>query len=79
MDTPGIRSFSLHEPTPEAVASFFPEIVAAAAACRFADCRHRGDMGCALPRAIAKRHVRPERLESFLLLMDEAEEGAAGR
>jgi ribosome biogenesis GTPase len=74
VDTPGIRSFSLHEPTAEVVASFFPEIVAAAAACRFADCRHRGDQGCAMPRAIAQRRVRPDRLESFLLLMDEVVE-----
>ncbi len=74
VDTPGIRSFSLHEPTAEVVASFFPEIVAAAADCRFSDCRHRGDLGCALPRAIQRRQVRADRLESFLLLMDEAEE-----
>jgi ribosome biogenesis GTPase len=74
IDTPGVRSFALPSPSPEALRAFFPEIVAAAGACRFADCRHRGDAGCALPGAIAAGRVRGARLESYLALTGAPEE-----
>lgn len=66
VDTPGIRSFGVLEPDETALRAFFPEIFAAADGCRFADCRHRGEAGCAIPKAIAAGRVRVERLESFL-------------
>lgn len=65
VDTPGIRSFGLVEPGEAALRAFFPEIYAAADGCRFADCRHVGEAGCALPRAIAEGRVRADRLESL--------------
>jgi len=71
VDTPGIRSFSLHEPTESALRAFFPEVFEAARSCRFSDCRHRGDEGCAVPAAVESGEVSPDRLESFLTLMDE--------
>ncbi len=66
VDTPGVRSFGLLEPDEAALRAFFPEVYAAAEACRFADCRHRGEAGCALPEAVRAGRVRAERLESFL-------------
>ncbi len=66
VDTPGIRSFGLLEPDESALRAFFPEVYAAAEGCRFADCRHRGEAGCALPAAVAAGRVRAERLESYL-------------
>jgi ribosome biogenesis GTPase len=71
VDTPGIRGFLLHEPTLEALAEFFPEILEAAEACRFADCAHDGDAGCALPEAVAEGRVHPDRLVSFGILLAE--------
>lgn len=75
IDTPGIRSFQLAEPTLEALEAFFPEIVAAAAECRFADCRHAGDAGCAVPEAMRRREVDADRLDSYRTLRDEIERG----
>jgi ribosome biogenesis GTPase len=75
VDTPGIRSFSLHEPGEEALRDFFPEIFAAAERCRFANCAHAGDDGCAVPAAIESGGVLAERLESFLVLMAEIRGG----
>jgi ribosome biogenesis GTPase len=71
VDTPGVRSFSLSEPTEDALRAFFPEVFEAGESCRFSDCRHRGDEGCAVPAAIASGKIVPERLDSFLALMDE--------
>jgi ribosome biogenesis GTPase len=74
IDTPGVRSFALPEPSPGALREFFPEVFAAAEGCRFADCRHRGDGGCALPAAVADGRVRVARLESFLTLTGDADD-----
>jgi ribosome biogenesis GTPase len=75
VDTPGVRSFSLHAPTAAALREFFPEIARAAESCRFSDCRHRGDEGCAVPAAVAVGEISPDRLESYLVLMDEIRAG----
>jgi ribosome biogenesis GTPase / thiamine phosphate phosphatase len=60
VDTAGVRSFYLPPLERGEVVAAFPEIAAAAADCRFADCRHSGDAGCAVPG-----RVSPERLDSF--------------
>ena len=71
VDTPGIRGFLLHDPTLDALEAFFPEIFEAARACRFGDCSHAGDGGCAVPDAVADGRIHPDRLESFLILLAE--------
>lgn len=53
IDTPGIRSFGLWEVDADALRSWFPEFDAPAAACRFRDCRHHAEPGCAVRAAVA--------------------------
>jgi ribosome biogenesis GTPase len=72
VDTAGIRSFWLPPMAPADIAAGFPDIVAAAGDCRFRDCRHMGDAGCAAPAA-----VEPERLESYRALIEAAESAVA--
>jgi ribosome biogenesis GTPase len=72
VDTPGVRSFALASPSEQALAEFFPEIMDAAARCKFSNCSHRGDSGCAMPEAIRERIVHPDRLESYLALVQPA-------
>jgi ribosome biogenesis GTPase len=74
VDTPGVRSFGLPSATREAVHEFFPEIAAAAAECRFGDCRHEGDEGCAVAVAVREGRIRVDRLDSFLALREEAKD-----
>ena len=74
VDTPGIRSFGLKEPSEAALRAFFPEIFEASESCRFADCKHTGEAGCAMPAAIARGRVRRERLESFQTLLEGVED-----
>jgi ribosome biogenesis GTPase len=71
IDTPGIRSLELagHE---AGLDETFSDIVAIARGCRFADCRHEGDPGCAMPAAIAAGQITAERLANARRLASEA-------
>lgn len=68
VDTAGVRSFWLPPMGPADIAAGFPDIAAAARDCRFPDCRHMGDAGCA-----AVDQVDPERLASYRALVEAAE------
>jgi ribosome biogenesis GTPase len=74
IDSPGVRDFAPPLPPPREVAGGFREIAAAAAGCRFRDCVHRGEPGCAVTAA---RDITPRRLESYRRLLALAEEMAA--
>ncbi len=68
IDTAGVRAFWLPPMEPAGIAAGFPDIVRAARSCRFPDCRHMGDAGCAV---VAE--VDPERVASYRALVDAAE------
>lgn len=68
VDTAGVRSFWLPPMGPADIAAGFPDIEDAARRCRFPDCRHMGDAGCA-----AEGEVDPERLASYRALVEAAE------
>jgi len=70
IDTPGMRELQLWE-TGEAVAGAFADIDALAEECRFRDCRHRAEPGCAVVAAVAAGMLPDARLESFRKLQDE--------
>jgi ribosome biogenesis GTPase len=65
VDTAGVRTFFIPPLEADELAHAFPEIAAAASACRFRGCSHSGDAGC----AVADR-VTPERLDSYRRLLD---------
>lgn len=69
-DAPGLRSLPLvgHE---RGLARSFPEIVEAARACRFNDCTHTHEPGCAVREAVADGEVDGLRVEAFLALARE--------
>ena len=76
IDSPGVRDFAPPLPAPRDIAGGFREIVALAGDCRFQDCRHRREPGCAV--AVAGERVSARRLASYRRLLDLAEE-MAGR
>lgn len=63
IDTPGMRELQLWE-ADSGLARAFEDLDEVARGCRFRDCRHRGEPGCAVERAIAEGSLPPERLES---------------
>jgi ribosome biogenesis GTPase len=70
IDTPGMRELQLWD-TGEAVAGAFADLEAIAESCRFRDCRHRNEPGCAVLAAVAAGMLPEARLESYRKLQDE--------
>lgn len=70
IDSPGIREFGLWHVPPEQVIAGFPELQALLGYCRFRDCRHRNEPGCALQTAVAAGTVLARRLESYHTILD---------
>ncbi|MDF3982751.1 ribosome small subunit-dependent GTPase A [Luteibacter sp. PPL201] len=74
IDTPGMRELKL---TGEENLDLFADIEALAAQCRFADCGHGNEPGCAIQAALASGELSPQRWRNYLKLHDEREEQAA--
>ena len=72
IDTPGLRAFGLTG-SEEGIASVFPEIAQASRSCRFRDCTHSDEPGCAVLAAVESGTLLPERLASYHKLMREAQ------
>ena len=65
IDSPGIREFGLWHLTPEQVYDGFKEFADYLGGCKFRDCKHQQDPGCALVAAASEGKIHPERLASF--------------
>ena len=70
IDTPGLRELQLWE-NDEGVQTTFDEIETLARNCRFRDCQHQEEPGCAVQEAVRKGELRPERLSSMHKLQRE--------
>lgn len=68
VDTPGIREFGLAGLEPDELTAFFPEIEAAASGCRFRDCQHISEPGCAVSRAAEQGEIAASRYHSYKLI-----------
>ncbi len=67
IDTPGVRAFGLPDGTTDALAAF-EDVLAFAAGCRFRDCAHRHEPGCAVRAAVDRGDVDRVRYEAFTRL-----------
>jgi ribosome biogenesis GTPase len=70
IDTPGLRELQLWE-AGDGLGSAFDDVEGIAAACRFRDCRHEGEPGCAVRAAVETGALTRERLASFRKLQGE--------
>lgn len=70
LDIPGIRLLDLMVGQ-EGVDETFSDIGELAQGCRFRDCRHHGDLGCAVEAAVASGKLSPRRLENWRLIQTE--------
>lgn len=73
IDTPGMRELHLWG-TAEGLEEAFSEIAALAEGCRFRNCRHEAEPGCAVKAAVARGALEDSRLQSYLSLKAELEE-----
>lgn len=69
IDSPGVRDFSPPLPAPRDVASGFRELAELAPSCRFPDCRHAGEPGCAVEALVESGQVSRRRLASYRQLL----------
>lgn len=76
IDSPGLREVGLWQDG-DGVARTFPEITAVVDQCRFADCSHRKEPGCAVQAAVADGRISEERLASWRKLRRELDRLAA--
>lgn len=77
IDTPGIREFCV-EFSGGGLESSFADIAELAAGCRFHDCAHAGEPGCAVTAAVEAGKLAPERLRSYHKLRRETERHELG-
>jgi len=70
LDMPGMRELGLLD-ADEGLGDTFPEVTSLAAACRFRDCKHGGEPGCAVRAALDAGDLPRERFESWQKLRDE--------
>lgn len=73
VDTAGIREFALWNVDWRGVEAGFPEIFHEAEHCRFPDCRHLNEPGCAVLLAVEEERISSERFASYLTLVTEVE------
>jgi len=73
-DTPGLKALDLWDITPEEVDGYFPEIHKALSLCRFSDCTHTHEPGCAVIEAIKNKEIHPERYRSYLRMREVEED-----
>ncbi len=74
VDTPGMREIATGQVSPELLDEVYPDVARLASACRFRDCRHDREPGCAVRDAIERGDLHPGRLSSLRKLL--AETGA---
>jgi ribosome biogenesis GTPase len=66
VDTPGIRGFGLVDMRKEEIGDYFPEIFRLKSACRFNNCLHLNEPGCAVKKAVDEHKLAFTRYESYL-------------
>jgi ribosome biogenesis GTPase len=71
VDTPGLKEFGLWNLDGARLARAFPEIAAVVDQCRFADCQHDTEPGCAVQAALDDETLDPGRLRTYLALHEE--------
>jgi ribosome biogenesis GTPase len=67
-DTPGLRELELMEHQRDELEHCFPEFEEHLGSCRFQDCRHESEPGCAIKAAVESGQIQLRRYESFLAL-----------
>jgi ribosome biogenesis GTPase len=77
IDSPGVQEFGLAHLAPGEIERAFPDLQPLVGRCRFSDCRHRSEPGCAVLAGVADGRVHPRRLELLHRILD-AERAAAG-
>ena len=74
IDTPGIKGFGTFDIEKEELTSYFREIFHFSKDCRFSNCTHTHEPGCAVLRAIEQHYIAESRYQSYLSMLEDKDE-----
>ena len=74
IDTPGIKGFGTIEMETAEISHYFPEIFKFSEDCRFSNCSHRHEPGCAVLQALEEHYISESRYKSYLSILEDKEE-----
>jgi len=75
IDTPGIKGFGTVDMVPEEVSHYFPEIFKFSHECRFNNCMHINEPGCAVLAAVENHYISESRYKSYLNILEDESDG----
>ena len=75
IDTPGIKGFGTFDMKDEEVGHYFKEIFKFSARCKYGNCTHRHEPGCAVREAVENHYISQSRYNSYLNILEDKEEG----
>ncbi len=74
IDTPGIKGFGTFDMEPEELTGYFKEIFHFSKDCRFSNCTHTHEPGCAVLRAVEEHYIAQSRYASYLSMLEDKDE-----
>lgn len=74
IDTPGIKGFGTFDMEPEEVGHYFREIFRISQDCRFGNCTHTREPGCAVLQAVEEQRIAQSRFQSYLSMLEDKDE-----
>ena len=74
IDTPGIKGFGTFDMEREELTSYFREIFRFSKDCRFSNCTHTHEPGCAVLKALEDHYIAPSRYQSYLSMLEDKDD-----
>lgn len=74
IDTPGIKGFGTFNMEEEEIGHYFPEIFRESDHCKYNNCTHRQEPGCAVKKAVEEQRISQSRYTSYLSMLEDKEE-----
>ena len=74
IDTPGIKGFGTFDIEKEELTSYFKEIFKFSQDCKFSDCTHTHEPGCAVIKAVEEHYIAASRYQSYLSMLEDKDE-----
>ena len=75
VDTPGVKGFGTYDMEVEEISLYFVEFFELSADCRYSNCTHTHEPGCAVLAALERGELAPSRYQSYLSMLEDKEEG----
>ena len=75
IDTPGIKGFGLLDVEKKEIGHYFRDIFKVSHQCRYSNCQHTGEPGCAVYQAVSNGDIALSRYESYISILDDTNEG----